>query len=398
MIREDILSDNWPKVRLGDVVEFLDHKRRPITAKDRIPGPYPYYGANGQQDSVQGYIFDEPLVLLAEDGGYFGDPDRVIAYQVQGKCWVNNHAHVLKPRPEINIRYLCRHLEKYDVRPYINGATREKLNKGIAQEIIISLPPLEEQKRIAAILDKADAIRRKRQQTINLTDQLLRSVFLELFGDPVTNPKGWNTCMFSDLIDVLTDYHANGSYQALKARVELKNEKDFALMIRTTDLESGNFNDEVKWVSESAYNFLKKTKMYGGEIILNKIGSAGAVYLMPKLGIPVSLAMNQFMIRCNSECNNTFAYYYLKTEHGGREMKDRIQGAVTKTITKDAVRSIEFYVPPIDMQNRFVDFVQKTKGDLLDKIIRSNFLSESLFSSISQKIFRGEISKLTEAT
>jgi len=141
VIRSDSLRNEWPKVRLGDVVEFLDHKRKPITAKDRVAGPYPYYGANGQQDSVEGCIFDEPLILLAEDGGNFGDPHRTIAYQVEGKCWVNNHAHVLKPTDKIDIRYLCRHLEMYDVRSHINGATREKLNKSSALEILISLPP-----------------------------------------------------------------------------------------------------------------------------------------------------------------------------------------------------------------------------------------------------------------
>ena len=82
--------------RLEDVCEILDSKRVPITAKDRVAGPYPYYGANGVQDYVADYIFDDELVLLAEDGGHFGSSDKPIAYRVMGMCWVNNHAHVLK--------------------------------------------------------------------------------------------------------------------------------------------------------------------------------------------------------------------------------------------------------------------------------------------------------------
>ena len=98
-------------VKLEQVVTFLDSQRIPITAKDRISGPYPYYGANGQQDSVHDYIFDEPLILVAEDGGNFDDPTRPIAYKVEGKCWVNNHAHVLRPNPEkIDINFLTYHL------------------------------------------------------------------------------------------------------------------------------------------------------------------------------------------------------------------------------------------------------------------------------------------------
>lgn len=82
-------------VSLGKAVEFLDSKRRPVKASDRVPGPYPYYGANGQQGTIDDYIFDEPLVLLAEDGGHFFEPQRGIAYKITGKTWVNNHAHVL---------------------------------------------------------------------------------------------------------------------------------------------------------------------------------------------------------------------------------------------------------------------------------------------------------------
>ncbi|MBW2644105.1 MAG: restriction endonuclease subunit S, partial [Deltaproteobacteria bacterium] len=199
MIRPEILNPSWPIKPLCEVVEFLDHLRRPITARDRKSGPYPYYGANGQQDFVADYIFDEPLILMAEDGGYFGDPDRTIAYLVEGKCWVNNHAHVLRPKDGVDIGFLCRQLEKYDVTRFINGATRQKLNKSSASEIPIGLPLLPEQKRISAILDKADAIRRKRQQAIKLADEFLRATFLDMFGDPVTSPEGWGVKIFGKI-------------------------------------------------------------------------------------------------------------------------------------------------------------------------------------------------------
>ena len=276
-----------------------------------------------------------------------------------------------------------------------SGANIKNIRASELAAFKIPLPPLKEQKRIAAILDKADAIRRKRQQAIDLTDQLLRSVFLDMFGDPVANPKGWETTGFGELIDMLTDYHANGSYKILKQHVELKNTKDYALMVRTTDLESENFSDNVKWITESAYTFLKKTKVFGGEILINKIGSAGAVYLMPHLNVPVSLAMNQFMIRCNDKCNNVFAYHYLKTEHADRQIKERVQGAVTKTITKDAVRSIQFINPPIELQNKFVDVALKIENELVKKL--SNSKLDELFLSISQQAFNGELSKQAKA-
>ena len=92
---------------LEDCCEILDSMRIPITAANRQEGPYPYYGANGIQDYVAEYIFDDELVLLAEDGGNFGSKTRPIAYRVSGKCWVNNHAHVLKPKTGLDVDFLC---------------------------------------------------------------------------------------------------------------------------------------------------------------------------------------------------------------------------------------------------------------------------------------------------
>ena len=96
MISRNSFNEAFPIKRLVEVVEFLDSQRRPVTASDRRAGPYPYYGANGQQGTIDHFIFDEPLVLLAEDGGHFGESERGIAYRISGKTWVNNHAHVLR--------------------------------------------------------------------------------------------------------------------------------------------------------------------------------------------------------------------------------------------------------------------------------------------------------------
>ena len=199
MITKETIQRGFPIKQLGEVAEFLDSRRRPITASHRIPGPYPYYGANGQQDSVADYIFDEPLVLLAEDGGRFDQPDRGIAYAIEGKTWVNNHAHVLRPRNGVQLRYLVRVLESYDVTPWITGSTRAKLTKAGAFKIQIPLPPLAEQKQIAEILDAADDLRAKRREAFVQLDALLQSTFLDMFGNPVTNPMGWEMRSLGDL-------------------------------------------------------------------------------------------------------------------------------------------------------------------------------------------------------
>ena len=133
----------WPMVSLGDCVDVLDKWRHPITKSDRIPGPYPYFGATGALDHVDGYIFDEPLVLVGEDGAKWG-PGEKSAYAIAGKTWVNNHAHVLRPnRSQLLDGYLIAVLNRVDLTRFITGVTVPKLNQQKLREIEIPLPPLE---------------------------------------------------------------------------------------------------------------------------------------------------------------------------------------------------------------------------------------------------------------
>ncbi len=140
-------------VALEDVVEILDSQRKPITKHDRKPGPYPYYGATGVLDYVDGYLFDEPLVLVGEDGAKWDAGERT-AYQIFGKTWVNNHAHVLRPNRErildvLLVELLC----GMDLSPYITGVTVPKLNQQKLRSIKFPLPPLEVQKEIVAEIE-----------------------------------------------------------------------------------------------------------------------------------------------------------------------------------------------------------------------------------------------------
>jgi type I restriction enzyme S subunit len=189
-------------VLLGDICEFLDHKRKPVTEGLRTSGPYPYYGANGQQGWIDDYLFDEPLVLLAEDGGHFGSATKPISYKIEGKTWVNNHAHVLRPRPGCDIDFLTHVLSFLDVSKFVNGSTRLKLTKGNAEQIRIPLPPLAEQQRLSKLLGEASRLRRMRRYALGMCDELVSAAFIEMFGDPVQNTKDWPPSQLEDLASV----------------------------------------------------------------------------------------------------------------------------------------------------------------------------------------------------
>ena len=106
-------------IRVEDCCEILDSQRKPVTESERVPGMYPYYGANGIQGTINQYIFDDKLVLVAEDGGHFGSKIKPIAYLVKGKCWVNNHAHVLRAKKGFLAEYICYSLMFYKFECYI---------------------------------------------------------------------------------------------------------------------------------------------------------------------------------------------------------------------------------------------------------------------------------------
>lgn len=162
-------------VYVEDCCEILDSMRVPITASDRIAGEYPYYGANGIQDHVSDYIFDDELVLLAEDGGNFGSKERPIAYRVSGKCWVNNHAHVLKPKAGLDVDYLCYSLMFYDVDGMVNGATRQKLTQAAMRKMKIPLRSIEEQVHVVDELNRVIKIKEQRQQELALLDEIIKA-------------------------------------------------------------------------------------------------------------------------------------------------------------------------------------------------------------------------------
>tara|TARA_B110000008_G_C16975870_1_gene565841 strand:+ start:1768 stop:2997 length:1230 start_codon:yes stop_codon:yes gene_type:complete len=190
----------------------------------------------------------------------------------------------------------------------------------------------------------------------------------------------WDTIKLGDYIETLTDYHANGAYKKLKANVELKYKSDYALMIRTLNFERNNFNSNLIWVNETEYNFLSKSKVYPDDIIMNKIANAGSVYIMPNLNRPVSLAMNLFLIRFK-ELDQKFMYYLMKTNE--LYIKSFANGVATQSITKDAVRNLEFEIPSKTTQKRIADILSA-----YDDLIENNLKRINLLEQSAQNIYK----------
>ncbi|HNP59133.1 MAG TPA: restriction endonuclease subunit S [Gordonia sp. (in: high G+C Gram-positive bacteria)] len=149
------LNVRWPAPPLANVVDILDSRRVPVKAADRASrgGKVPYYGATGQAGTIDHAIFDEPLVLLGEDGAPFFDPNKPKAFLVEGPSWVNNHAHVLRALPPLDRRFLKYYLDWFDYRGFANGTTRLKLTQAAMRRIPVPMPSEAEQRRIVEILE-----------------------------------------------------------------------------------------------------------------------------------------------------------------------------------------------------------------------------------------------------
>ena len=363
----------WKKVKLVDICEIITgntplKKEKEYWDKDEVPFITPpelkYEGINYITPNIyvskigakQGRIIPKNSICVCCIGslGKLGilKEDAITNQQINSLILKNKNVDLL---------YLYFYLKtiKNNLESIASSTTVKIINKSSFEKIEIILPNLEIQKKISKKLELLENNIDFRKNQLNYLKELNKSLFTRIFGDIKTNDKNWKIKKFHEIISILTDYHANGSYKILKDNVELLDFKEYALMIRTTDLENNNFIQGVKYINEKAYNFLKKTKIFGGELIINKIGSAGNVYLMPYLNIPVSLGMNQFMIRLKKDYSNIFYYKLLTTEYYTNVIKSNVQGAVTKTITKEAIKNIDIIIPPIELQNKFAERVEK---------------------------------------
>lgn len=173
----------WSTISLRRIVTCLDGRRIPLNSGQRseIPGNIPYWGAGGVADMIDASIFDEPLVLLGEDGAPFFTPGKDVAHYIEGPSWINNHIHALRP-VSYEGRYLAYALNAVDYAKYITGATRDKLTQDDLKKINVPNPPRADQRRIADFLDselgKISDLISKKQLLLSLMNERINSEVL----------------------------------------------------------------------------------------------------------------------------------------------------------------------------------------------------------------------------
>ena len=373
-----IIPDSWHKKAINECCEILDSLRIPLNSEERAKrkGNYPYYGANGIQGYIDDYIFEGDAILLAEDGGNFEQyADRPIAQWVTGKFWVNNHAHILRAKDGSYDKWIFYSLVHKNILKNINGGTRAKLNQSDLKEIEILLPPLQEQKKIAAILTSVDEVIEKTQQQIDKLQDLKKATMNDLLTKGIGHtefkdselgriPKSWEVNALKNLALVLfsnVDKKTNPSekpvllcnYLDVYKNINIKNGLDF-MQATANQREIDKFS-------------IKK-----GDVIITKDSEQ-----------PDDIAISTYV---SEDFNNVLCGYHLamirpfKDKLHGKYLSylfglEKIQhnfyclanGSTRFGLTSDAINNSLIYYAPISEQKKIADILNSMDKSIEEK-------------------------------
>ena len=175
----------WKLHRFDSLCENLDSRRKPITASEREAGIYPYYGASGIVDYVAGYLFDEDILLISEDGANLLMRSTPIAFSVSGKVWVNNHAHVVRFEKMSMQKYIEVFFSLIDISDHITGSAQPKLNQAKLNAMMFPVPSMERLDAFSQFIEQIDKSKLAIQQSLDKLELLKKSLMQEYFGQKI---------------------------------------------------------------------------------------------------------------------------------------------------------------------------------------------------------------------
>ncbi|RZP55965.1 restriction endonuclease subunit S [Vibrio vulnificus] len=245
--------NEWKVLPFLEVFEDVTSKGKKVKKENyQITGDIPVVDQG--QKFFGGYT-DEANKITGVDlpAIVFGDHTKAFKYVEVDFAIGADGVKLLNPKIDADKKFLFYYLKQLKLEDA--GYSR---HFKFLKETYIPLPPLETQKKIAAVLERADQLRKDCQQMEQELNSLAQSVFIDMFGDPVTNPKGWDVATLGDEIEYIGDIGSNGSNDNVSQNLDMKDEEDYAVMIRTTNLNANDFTNNLKYISERAYNYFSK--------------------------------------------------------------------------------------------------------------------------------------------
>jgi len=367
------------KVELGLLANIKTGKLDANASVDG--GKYPFFTCSKKPLQIDDYSFDGNYVLVAGNG------DLNVKHYV-GKFDAYQRTYAIQTdQDKLFPRYLYYFLNKYVevLRNLSIGGVIKYIKLGNLTGAKIPLPPLAEQKKIAAILDAADRLRQKDAQLIAKYNTLSQSLFLDMFGDPVTNPMGWDMMRFDGL--VADDCPL--TYGIVQPGDEFDNGTP---VVRPVDLTTRYIQlKTLKRINADISNKFQRTILKGGEILLSVRGSVGvASFALPELsGANVTRGIAPIWMDITKMSNN-FTFDLLQSTGIQREIKRLAKGATLIQINLKDLREMKIICPPITLQNQFAERIQAIEAQK-QQAQASLQKSEDLFNSLLQRAFKGEL-------
>lgn len=403
------LPNNWQVKTLGNVLESLESGGRPQGGGLAI-GDVPSLGAEHLNDQgrfkfdsmkyipknyfnlMQRGIVNVNDILVVKDGATTGKVSLVKNDFPFEQAAINEHLFLIRTNknllnPQFAFYFLYSSLGNSQIMTDFRGSAQGGISREFVNKVSIPLPPLPIQKQIAEILEKADEARQKRKEANKLTDEFLQSVFIEMFGDPVKNPKGWEKKLIGDLC--LVTKLAGFEYTEY---VKYKNEGEI-IVIRGLNVKNCKLKlDEVKYIDKSTSDFLKRSKLYKDDVVMTYIGiNIGDVAIVEESN-KYHLAPNVAKITSKDlkKLNPIYLLRFLDMDFNKQQFRKFTTNTAKQALNMSNIRLLEIPIPPISLQQQFAEIVNKTEA-LKEKQKQSEQELENLFQSLMQKAFKGEL-------
>jgi type I restriction enzyme S subunit len=391
------LPKGWRKVKLGEIVENFDSKRIPLSSIQRakMKGEYPYYGAAGIIDYINDYIFDGLYLLIAEDGTLTSNGDKPMLQLVKGKFWVNNHAHVIKGKDDLETMFLFYALSTISITPYITGAVQPKLTQENLNNIEILYPEDKKiRKEIVLILSAFDDKIEVNNKIIKTLEEMAQEIFKEWFVR--FRFSGWQKVKFVDselgkipegwevrAIENVTEVVSRGP-----SLIYVRNRKDGVPVLNQRCIRNGEIELEAIQYAKPVKEIFYLRKW---DILINSMGTGtlGRVSRNLSINYPMIIHNCITFIRSNSQKIQIYLYYQIKNYE--KYFEQIAIGSTGQTsLTVETIKGLKILFPSDQYLEQFFERIQSI-WEKIGLLKKENQTLAELRDLLLPKLMSGEI-------
>ncbi|MBF6419627.1 restriction endonuclease subunit S [Nocardia farcinica] len=369
--------NRWPTVELSEVCELKYGKSLP--ASKRVDGEFAVFGSNGVVGSHTDSITDGPTIIVGRKGS-FGE----VNYSDRA-CWpIDTTYYIDSSATDADLRWLFHRLGSLGLTQLNRAAAVPGLNREDAYRKAILLPPIDEQRRIAAILDHADALRAKRREALARLDELTQSIFIDMFGDPIVNPRGYPIKPLQELIDPARPI----TYGILKPGEDVG--EAGVKYVRVVDMKNGEIlADTVRSTSREIAETYRRSRLIPGDLLMSIRGHVGRVAIVPDSLEGANITQDTARLAVVG-ASTAYVRECISTAGFRRWMDRHTKGVAVRGINLGDVKEMPIPVPEPEQQEEFARVVATVV--LHRSTVRESLSAmEAEFASLQSRAFRGEL-------